>query len=914
MNQSLQKAGQKAVQKEISDIGLILSDFSVKAASEYFRIVPEVLEFITPDELGGWVGIGIQIAQHSSASGIRYFKEGATVFKKLPDRSMRESFIQLGLSLSRRNPSLALIYYQQAPSFLINVTADRDMLAAWASLGFQLSDYTLAVEYFKETPALLQHLPMALLSDWVGIAELFAASKLFFAITFIRISAETFSKIKGNSALLLTLIKEIADVFPDVAFSLFKDFSGILARIPIHLAQPFLEKAIQIAIFNTESAISLISNSPTILKEVGADSFLEWIDHGIHLFKSGHGKGYFTFESKAAKETANRLKGGAFLADHAIVLQRFAVGLSGRPVQIKSTTELEKSNDPVTDGQTIYLPPYIHFDQMDTAHHFEWYKIATAFQAGYLEFGTFTGDVSLDAFIDLFPRATLIQQIFDIAEGARVEFLLRQEYPGLQSAFIRMREAELSNRPSLAGLLKHQIIIEQLRQISLAGKTNFSTPDELSPILFDCCQILGAVQDRSATVDRSMKAATAVYRRLEETVLLAIPDLTGPMEAFEEKGENEQVRGKSTESGDIQPSIRGKIYSNLTKAISKPSVDSITLSAVETGDASATALAVPTLSASLRPTGEVSSPSAQEPAGAARSPGTRHNEWDCEVEEYRKGFCTVIEKTVTPTSNDFAETVLLEYGGMIKSIKRTFQYLAPSGVVFQKGELDGDQIDLDRLMENRVEAFLGRSPSERIYMRRQKRERSVALACLVDMSGSTQQGLPSGKSVLQIEKEAIVLLSHAMEAVGDRFALYGFSGRGNDAVDFYLIKDFQTRYNREVDFRIGSMMPLHQNRDGAAIRHATFRLLKEAAQTRILILLSDGKPLDDSYTRSYAIADTKRALREARQKGVHPFCITVDQAGADYLPGMYGEVGYLVVDQIETLPMKLPQIYKRLTT
>ena len=56
------------------------------------------------------------------------------------------------------------------------------------------------------------------------------------------------------------------------------------------------------------------------------------------------------------------------------------------------------------------------------------------------------------------------------------------------------------------------------------------------------------------------------------------------------------------------------------------------------------------------------------------------------------------------------------------------------------------------------------------------------------------------------------------------------------------------------------------------------------------------------------------ALREAMEKKVHPFCITVDPQGEDYLREMYGDVRYAVIDSVAALPSRLPAIYRRLTT
>ncbi len=891
-----------SAQKEAADAGLILSDFSMKSAIEYFRAVPQALKWISPDELSGWVGMGIVIGQAVSALGIRYFREGHALLSKIVERSVRDQFLKLGIALARQNPNLAMEYYRQAGVFLTEVTTDPTALSEWAQCGFTLGDHTLAVEYFRTTPDLLKTLSIANLPYWVGIAKTLSAEKLFHAITFMRTSPEVFAKIKSDALPLLTFIGALADHSAEWAMTCFKQSAEILSRIPPALREPLMSHILSIAQFDLQEGMNLFLNAPKILKETGQDGFLPWITHGIELLKKGATKGYFTLESKAAHERANRLKGGAFLSSIEKVLELFAEALCGLPVKIKPTADA-----PTTDGKTIYLPPHIKLFE-DNAHNFEWYKIATAFQAGYLEFGTFAP--SLTSFLVLFPKPELIKKLFDIAEGARVEFLLKKEYPGLVNPLIKMREEELSRRPTTVGLFPRDCIVEWLFQIALSGKTKEPITPDLSKTFFDACLLLGAVQSTEATVVHSMKSATAVYNLLDDDAI--VPAFNHEMEPLEQKGD--KVKGEGIKSGDIRPPSQGTLLPQglPAKQGEIPQVSELQLStrgSIKPELVEQTS-PHPALSPREREKDQEMKKGTDESTSSQNS--FVYDEWDCEADNYRPGFCHITEKEVSSGEKGeaFAEGVMAEYGGMIKTIKRGFQFLAPEEYLWIKGEVEGEQFDLNRLVESRSDATI-----DRIYMRRQKKERSVSALFLLDMSGSTEQRLNGGKSILQIEKEALILLSNAIDAVGDRFALYGFSGRGNNSVLFYTLKDFQTRYTKETNFHIGSAVSLGQNRDGAAIRHATSKLSRETAKTKILVLISDGKPLDDQYAGSYAIADTKMALVEARRKKIHPFCITVDQSehGAEYLKGMYGPTAYLVVDKIESLPTKLPRIYKRLT-
>ena len=159
----------------------------------------------------------------------------------------------------------------------------------------------------------------------------------------------------------------------------------------------------------------------------------------------------------------------------------------------------------------------------------------------------------------------------------------------------------------------------------------------------------------------------------------------------------------------------------------------------------------------------------------------------------------------------------------------------------------------------------------------------------------------------------MILLCEALSAIGDQFAIYGYSGQGRQQVDFVIVKAFDESVTGRAGTKLGGMVPLQQNRDGAAIRHAASKLLARQAKTRILVMLSDGRPLDDGYKEDYALEDTRMALREARAKGIESVCITIDKQADPYLRRMYGDVRYVVIDRVEGLPEKLPRIYHRLT-
>ncbi len=292
-------------------------------------------------------------------------------------------------------------------------------------------------------------------------------------------------------------------------------------------------------------------------------------------------------------------------------------------------------------------------------------------------------------------------------------------------------------------------------------------------------------------------------------------------------------------------------------------------------------------------------------------------EWDCGIDDHKPDWVRVTEYVLQPGSSDFVEQVRREHGPLVSQLRRAFEALRPDAVRKVRGLPDGDEIDLDRAIQARIEYKAGGSPDGRIYMRHERAERDVTVAFLVDMSSSTNEVVGAGlRRVIDIEKEALVLISEAVDAIGDQSAIWGFSGYGRDQVAFYIAKDFKDPWDHRVAERIGRMSWKMENRDGAAIRHASALLAAQPGRVKLLLLLSDGKPLDcgcDHYADRYAQDDTRNALQEARKLGIHPFCITIDPGGPDYLADLYGEHGYTVIDRVEALPQRLPLIYRRLT-
>jgi len=294
--------------------------------------------------------------------------------------------------------------------------------------------------------------------------------------------------------------------------------------------------------------------------------------------------------------------------------------------------------------------------------------------------------------------------------------------------------------------------------------------------------------------------------------------------------------------------------------------------------------------------------------GVTTQPDAFYDEWDYRRGSWRRGWCHLYEMEARPGDPEWVDEVRTRHAHLIRSIRRRFEALRGEDKP-QKRQFDGEEIDLDAQVEARADRKSGSEPSPRLFIHRRRIERSLAVMFMVDMSGSTKGW------VNDAERESLVLLCEAIEALGDSYAIYGFSGWTRTHCDIYRVKRFGDRYDAETRRRIAGIEAKDYTRMGVAVRHLCGLLERQNTRHKLLVTLSDGRPDDygDEYRGRYGIEDTRRALLEAREKGIRSYCVTIDRHGADYLPQLYGPAHYSVIDDAKKLPQKIAEIYRKLT-
>lgn len=613
----------------------------------------------------------------------------------------------------------------------------------------------------------------------------------------------------------------------------------------------------------------------------------------------------------------------------------------------------------------------------------------------------------IERFFDLFADRRMAMDVFTVLEDARLDSRLAREYGGIRRALARVQRDAARQRPPVRTLPLQTAVLEALLQRSLDPGRSPDLPARAHTAFARACAYLARLQDAGAAVEDSAEATLRVYDLLaglsvteeaEQWVPVA-PGEPVDLEALEDAWSLHSSGGQSVGSaftgnqddpgqylplpevpyrGDFKPQLvqtlmklkdlqsKGDRFSGPASAadlkglLDKLGETEIGELMIDDTDVS-TGLFATNL---LREAGQEGTPgsgTARSQKGvltgaALRAGGAReytYDEWDFRASGYRHRWCLLKEQLLEQGDPAYFDETLHRHARMAREVQRQFQLLKPELFRKIKNLPEGEEYDLDALVEAQVDRRAGRASSEKLYWRRNKDQRSVAMAFLLDVSASTDEDVVKDREppepwrdwdddpraymvflrermaqreqikkqrrrIIDVEKESAVLLIHALETLGDAYGVYGFSGYGRDNVEVFVVKDLAEPFGEPVKGRLDKLEPVRGTRMGAAIRHATAKLDAWDARLKVLLLLSDGRPQDHDYGRDrtekeYALQDTRKALLEARQKQIVPFALTVDREGHDYLKTICEGIGYEVVDDIESLPARLPALYRQLT-
>jgi nitric oxide reductase NorD protein len=651
---------------------------------------------------------------------------------------------------------------------------------------------------------------------------------------------------------------------------------------------------------------------------LGAQAILPWALRGADIMQTGRARGeaYFRLESEESVALLlDNLPGFRLTARNRLLSMLLGVWY-GHGYEISESSWSPEKGRPFveTDGRGVHFPAVM--PNRDEA------VLATLHAAGHIRFGTFdrramqalfsaagvefpeTGPLS---WAPLFARygddALRFQLIFDLCEDLRIDSRIQQLVPNYLQRLITTARAG-HRHPGTAAY--YDLALRSVEQ-ALAERRDGGarSRDERWARLLD----------PAATLVDAWRVAAAIHA---EDGLPRVTDLEAFQAAYlpgrgpnvtrlvhPQESEDEQQQAQSGAEGERQPDEQGDEEQETPQG------------AEEGGEPSSgrqQELAGPGDSSGASAQASGRSEDKQQQSGGSDK-GVPYPEWDYRENRYKRNWSWVQEKKLAESNLTETHRLMNQYSVALKRLKKAIQAQKPTRLAPRLRQLDGDDMDLNAVVGYVVEKRIGHSPNPAIYRRREMRQREVAVTLLADMSTSIMQHLPEGGGRLVDRVRAGVLLfAESMEEVGDAYAIAGFCSKYRDNVSYYTIKDFEEPLTQDIRSQIGGMSGRLATRMGAAIRHATACFEGVESRRRLLLLLSDGRPedYDDGGDRRYLHEDTRMAVKEAVAKGVHPFCITVDTMANQYLPQIFGRGHYLVLDHINSLPNKLPEIYFRL--
>lgn len=298
-----------------------------------------------------------------------------------------------------------------------------------------------------------------------------------------------------------------------------------------------------------------------------------------------------------------------------------------------------------------------------------------------------------------------------------------------------------------------------------------------------------------------------------------------------------------------------------------------------------------------------------EVTGSPLEASATYPEWNYRKQCYQPAHCRVLASVQEAGGDAWRQDARTRQ--RIRRVRRQFEALLPQRVLM-RGQLDGNELDIDAVVRAQADQVASGGSSDRLFADARMRQRDIAVSILADVSLSTEAWMDD-RRVIDIEKEALLVLAHGLSACGDEYSVHSFTSKRREKVWVRTLKDFDERMGATVEQRIAALAPGHYTRMGAAIRHVSHGLRQRGNRHRLLLLLTDGKPNDtDYYEGRYAIEDTRRAVLDARLAGIRVFAVTIDRESQQFFPRIFGRGGYAIVYRPEHLATALPAIYRQI--
>lgn len=664
-----------------------------------------------------------------------------------------------------------------------------------------------------------------------------------------------------------------------------------------------------------------LEGAPIARNMVGSAGLLAWARRGADLLASGRSRGEAYFRMQSEEGLRLLLEGlpGYRARLHGRFLRLLLLAWLEADIPLADSEWRPGDGRPMleTDGRRLYLPAvlgsrdeaivavqhvaaHLAFDSYARTH------IEALFRRVGLEHPPLD-DASRITWRPLFAgfgtRMIRFQILFDLAEDIRVNARLHPRIPGFLQRLLRLAVAQ--PRPAAPAAAFFDLALSA-HQALLAGEP---LPRGLE-----------ALRDPVATLDDAWVWAEARFAEsdfpeisLQERREAYLPGLSlnaarpvypqreraGDLSDFRDTGEAHEQhqfeREKQQEAPEQAPEGAQK----------DPDADIQLPPERTSGTGGRIGVGIP-------------APAQVAKGGVAwrpRQDGIPYPEWDYREQRYISDWVNLRERVLSEQDNTLAAQILASHVDTLRRLTRGLEMQKPQRLAPLRRQLEGDDLDTEAVTDYIADKRAGLSPKAFIYRRRTVQQRDTAVLLLADLSTSIMAKHPGGQGkIVERIRSGLLLFSEAIDRIGDPCAISGFASKQRDQVHYYWLKDFAEPLDDAVRGRIAGISGRLASRMGAAIRHSVQAMQRVTSQHRLLLILSDGRPADydDGGDERYLREDTRMAMKAAIDAGIHPFCITLDRSGAEYLPLIFGPGHYTIVDQIDELPRRLPEIYLRL--
>jgi len=598
----------------------------------------------------------------------------------------------------------------------------------------------------------------------------------------------------------------------------------------------------------------LLKQSPILLRELSLEGFKNWVDYGVKYYSTHPGRqtDYFSLQSPDSHAVMQRERHGTLLVDNERKLDAYLRGLwqeSDYLVPYSLIFDELRKPMPYYDNYGIRLPDV--YDDDRGVSGIDRYRAALAHMAAHRRW-------SQQMVVDNWSPFQRIG--VETSEDARVDYLACQRYPGLKKIML-----VLHPEPIQADLAVEGMSLIPLRlAIASRGMLDPDYKIEDADIREFVQRFYDAMNDgESCSMDVAMIALSFIARTRKQTD--ALPDTYFDNTEVDYRDDNRHL-WIYIEQGDDEETT----FEHLDKRQNDEEVDGL--------------------------------------------PPRHYHEWDYNAQHYRPDWVSVYEALQPRGNAAVIDNLLAKHSATAKRLKAILDMLKPQDRVRVRYQEDGSELDLDVAIRSLIDFKGGAAPDPRVNMSHRTDGRNVAVSLVLDLSQSlSEKAAGCNQTILELSQEAVSLLAWTIDQVGDKFAISGFNSNTRHDVRFYHIKGYSEDWGEDAKARLASMEPSYSTRMGGAMRHAAHYLKAQQADKKLMLILTDGEPADiDVDDEQLLIQDARQAVKELDQDGVYTYCINLDPKADEYVADIFGSQ-YTIIDHVDRLPEKLPEVFISIT-